>query len=144
MRFTYGNEGRTSGYLLKRTDTGVVETILEGPDTKDREEEHSGIYCRFCGHGITGIEQKTSRQGSHRHVFTNPSGITFEIGIFSDVPGCVNVTEPTFEFTWFKGYAWQVSICAHCGNHLGWFWQSTDDAFFGLILDRIVEGPTTH
>ncbi|RME67412.1 MAG: hypothetical protein D6778_03285 [Nitrospirae bacterium] len=129
---------------MKKTDIEFLDKTIEEVDEEEIPDEHSGIYCRFCGHFVTKIEHMISRQGSHRHVFTNPAGITFEIGLFKDAPGCVNITEPTFEFTWFKGYAWSVSICRSCGNHLGWFWQSTDDAFYGLILERIIEGPSTH
>lgn len=25
---------------------------------------------------------------------------------------------PTAEYSWFRGYAWTIAVCSHCGAHL--------------------------
>ncbi len=130
-------------FLLKKTPgTETLERLLRSEHDLSEEEYFSGVFCRFCGNLVTTLEQMLSKQGSHRHVFTNPAGLTFEIVLYREAPGCVNVTEPTFEHTWFSGYAWSVSVCSKCMNHLGWFYTGPEgDHFYGLILERLVEGP---
>lgn len=141
---TGSTKGLSIKFLLKKTEHKILDETIAEPEEEEIEDEYAEIYCKLCGYPVTKIEYMTARQGSHRHVFTNPAGITFEIGLFNEAHGCVNITEPTFEHTWFKGYAWSVSVCRGCGNHLGWFWQGIEDKFYGLILDRIIEGPVTH
>lgn len=50
--------------------------------------------------------------------------------------------------TWFPGYTWRICACPHCGQHLGWTFQSTDKnsehekdhvhSFHGLILSNVL------
>jgi hypothetical protein len=52
---------------------------------------------------------------------------------------------PTEEFTWFKGYAWQIFNCKRCGSHLGWRYTTKDEGktppyFFGLRRQAIRAG----
>jgi hypothetical protein len=69
----------------------------------------------------------------------NPHELMFHIGCFAAAPGCAQVDIATAEWTWFSGYRWQVALCRHCGIHLGWRYRGAgSDAFFGLILDRLV------
>jgi hypothetical protein len=42
-------------------------------------------------------------------------------------------------WTWFPGYSWQVELCGHCDEQLGWIYRSSDADFHGLILDRLIE-----
>ena len=62
----------------------------------------------------------------------------YRIGCFRRAPGCAQAGEPTFEYTWFPGHSWRLALCAGCRAHLGWAFQGGQDAFFGLILDRLV------
>jgi len=46
----------------------------------------------------------------------------------------------TAEFSWFADYRWRYAFCAGCGAHLGWqFVGRADDAFWGLVLARLIE-----
>jgi len=130
--------------ILKKTDLLTIKRVSLQSEEQFLKEESSGIFCRLCSNQVTTLEDMIARLGSHTHVFTNPAGIVYKIRLFKKAPGCINISEPTFEYTWFKGYAWSISICSQCNNHLGWYWVGTDDSFFGLIADRIIEGSTTH
>ena len=107
-------------------------------------EERTPIFCRRCRNEITVVEYTTVVNGRHDHTFTNPTGIAFHIGCFSDAYGCVVHGVPTNEFTWFPGYSWCFSTCANCFAHLGWFYQSDGSAFFGLILDNLARDVRIH
>lgn len=50
--------------------------------------------------------------------------------------------------TWFPGYAWRISVCPQCHQHLGWKFQpinfnhvthTEDETFVALILDKLLE-----
>ncbi|THB81492.1 MAG: hypothetical protein D3926_01770 [Desulfobacteraceae bacterium] len=112
-------------------DTQTREEV----DTEAREEE--GVFCRVCSLLITHPEHKIAIQGEFSRVFANPHGIVFDIGYYSLAPGCVKLSPPSDEFTWFPGYEWTIVGCRQCSTHLGWFFSSRDDGFWGLILDRL-------
>lgn len=103
-----------------------------------KKSEKPNILCATCRHLITSTKSVISIAGQHRHQFINPAGIHYEIGCFSTAPGCFNMSEPTMEFTWFPGYTWCYSVCSKCFNHLGWFYQSGDSHFYGLIMNRLI------
>jgi hypothetical protein len=100
-----------------------------------RKEEK--FLCQVCQHPITSHENKIEVNGQHAHVLSNPCGIVFEIGCFSGAAGCVNYGPSTSEHTWFVGYSWRFALCANCLTHLGWFFQSESDSFYGLILKKL-------
>jgi hypothetical protein len=66
-------------------------------------------------------------------------GLLFQIGCFRRVKGCVNASPPEAEWSWFRGYAWQVVLCSACASHLGWRYTGQNDGFYGLILDRLMQ-----
>ena len=102
------------------------------------EEQRRFILCEQCMHRITTIEQIISVNGAHRHFFTNPAGYPYEIRCFSSAEGCSIDRMFTFEHTWFKGYCWSLAFCSKCSLHLGWFYQSYEDNFFGLATNRLI------
>jgi hypothetical protein len=98
------------------------------------------LLCKQCLQAITHRSHQIIVNGAHEHTFANPHGIVFEIGCFKSAIGCGYVGQPTDEFSWFKGFIWQVAVCGSCITHVGWlFTSSSIDSFIGLILDRIVE-----
>jgi hypothetical protein len=107
---------------------------------KEKKKKKEFILCRSCSHIITSIDRKIEIDGQHAHTFTNPAGIVYRIGCFSEAPGCFNFGEPTEEFTWFPGFAWSYANCLKCFMHLGWFYQSGDRHFYGLILNHLIAG----
>ncbi len=106
-------------------------------------EEHKAILCALCRAPITFEQARIEVSGAHQHRFFNPRGIIFLIGCFRSAPGCSPTGPSSGEFTWFPGFLWRVVECASCRTHLGWSFANDSDAFFfGLILDRLVEGPS--
>ena len=97
------------------------------------------ILCRFCHAAITSKRDEYIMSGSHQHRFINPSGMQFLIGCFKLAPGCDIGGPATDEYSWFKGYLWQIARCSDCGEHLGWLYQNGEaDQFFGLIVEKLV------
>ncbi|MCU0597708.1 MAG: cereblon family protein [Desulfobacterales bacterium] len=98
------------------------------------------MLCRQCLQVITHRSLKIIIHGTHEHTFANPYGIVYEIGCFQSASGCGYVGSPTDEFSWFRGFKWQVAVCASCLTHLGWLFTSSGiDSFIGLILERLEE-----
>ncbi len=123
-------------------ESGGLPEAGPGPGAAQRPAEEPWIRCRACGAGIARPADRIALGGRHRHRFANPYGIVFEIGCFGAADGCLAVGNPTEEFTWFSGYAWQVALCAACRTHLGWRFSATGGSrFFGLIVERLVEPP---
>lgn len=113
------------------------------PGTEDVAEEknqhHDPLLCRACGQVITSRDLRVAVAGSHSHAFFNPAGIAFEIGCFKSAPGCIVTGTATDDFTWFAGYLWRFASCRQCNSHLGWFYETGDHAFYGLILASLTE-----
>ena len=96
------------------------------------------IVCRACHHAITHPDQRISMQAAHEHTFANPHGVVFRIGCFGSAPGCGYLGAPTMEFTWFRGFSWQIALCLNCLINVGWLFTSPSGrSFHGLILDRL-------
>lgn len=114
--------------------------IGEKTEADDEDRQGRTIRCVNCGHKVTRNSYRIEMNGRHRHVFNNPAGYLFEIGCFGAAEGCSNQGTPTLEFTWFSGYSWRYALCAKCGFHLGWLYQSSGGgAFYGLILSHLAE-----
>ncbi len=90
------------------------------------------------------MEYTIAVDGSHEHVFTNPAGISYRIGCFSDAYGCLVHGTPTDEFTWFPGYRWCFCTCSQCRTHLGWFYHDGEKHFFGLVLAYLRREASLH
>jgi len=98
------------------------------------------LICAACSRRITRNSERISVADSHEHQFFNPAGFLFHIGCFRSAPGCFSTGQPTMEFTWFPGFAWRHALCDGCGQHLGWRFENSEaNAFFGLVLSRLVE-----
>lgn len=115
----------------------MVETLTRKKEKEKEKKEKPSLRCANCKYIITEPRFAVPIAGQHRHTFSNPAGIPYEIGCFSQAPGCFNTGDPTLEYTWFQGYTWCYSICTKCYTHMGWFYQSGDSRFFGLILDKL-------
>jgi hypothetical protein len=118
-----------------------IETITRNLTRQQQKKkiEKYNLLCRNCHNLITNNREAVPIAGSHRHNFINPASIHYEIGCFADAVGCFNMGEPTVEFTWFPGYSWCYSVCNNCFSHLGWFFQSGEHQFYGLILNKLMK-----
>ncbi|MBI3778743.1 MAG: hypothetical protein HY274_07520 [Gammaproteobacteria bacterium] len=112
------------------------------PDAKVEKDER--LFCSTCRHPVTHLNQRIAVGGGHEHRCINPQGIVYRIGCFREA-SCAADGETTMEYTWFRGYAWRIAYCAQCQAHLGWEFQSDNDCFHGLIVDRLISvGPVKN
>lgn len=118
-----------------RTATKGEKKPAIGARSEARKEKR--LFCAMCWHPITHQEERIPVGGSHEHTCTNPAGCTYRIGCFHDAGGCVAFGEATTEHTWFRGYSWQIALCARCERHIGWRFQASADYFHGLIVERL-------
>jgi hypothetical protein len=125
--------------LLEKQGAPVVKQGFPEPEPEEEDGREEVLVCRQCGRHITDERKRVAVDGKHRHTFANPHGHVYDIGCFASAAGCLGVGPSSNEFAWFKGYSWQIVICAGCMTHLGWFFLSSGKHhFFGLIVDRIV------
>jgi hypothetical protein len=109
-----------------------------GTATDAQVQADRRILCRRCASGIAKDKDRVVRNGSHRHLLMNKGNYVFDVACFADAPGCRFHGSPTFDFTWFPGFAWSYADCRACGAHLGWRYDGTGPSFVGLIMDRLV------
>lgn len=126
------------------TMVDVRDTQRQGLDPALREiversaaEPGELIYCGTCSHVIARRADRISVNGSHAHDFTNPHGIRFHVGCFAEALGCSISGARNAADTWFPGFFWRIATCADCRTHLGWYFDTAERYFYGLILDRI-------
>jgi hypothetical protein len=118
-------------------------TLKAKNPVKNTSDPDLPICCSQCGLKITEPVKQIRINGRHCHNFTNPEGLVYEIGCFHDAEGCLYTGIPTDEFTWFKGFRWQIAICRQCTTHLGWLFVRssphtlTGKSFNGLILKKL-------
>lgn len=131
---------QASGQVLAFKDTNADprDPLVRAPsrDEATRADERP-IRCKACRSVITTRGARIEVHGAHEHRRVNPSGVDFLLGCYREAPGCIVEGVPTFFWTWFPGYAWQIASCRTCGDHLGWAF-SGDGSFFGLILPRLL------
>jgi len=132
--------------MLRKSGEKQMEELSEELKQKvfDNEKEKSPIRCRICKNKVTTLDNMMEIDGQHQHTFRNPSGIVFQIGCFLSASGCIIIGTPTTDYTWFSGFSWCLALCSHCFAHLGWFYQSGNNSFFGLILENLIEDSTIH
>ncbi len=109
-------------------------------------KETPRIICRACHFTITSPLFLMAVGQSAYHVFTNPSGMSFDIQTFDIASGCIVSGAFTEHFSWFPGYLWQYAYCEGCGEHLGWHYKQAEEQnagsaeggrFFALITDHL-------
>ena len=122
-------------FFVRRGATASQKQV--GARVEGEAKKEKRLFCALCRHPITHQDERIPVNGRDEHTCTNPGGYTFRIGCFHEARGCSAIGEATTAHTWFKGYAWQVALCASCERHLGWRFQAPRDYFHGLILDRL-------
>ena len=120
--------------IINKTENDLVTETKSETETQEKEV----IVCAACLNLITDPEKKIQVNDAFSHVFANPYGHVFEIGCFSQAKGCQAGSVPSDEFTWFKGYEWQIGVCRSCLGHLGWIFSDQSDRFYGLILEKLI------
>jgi hypothetical protein len=133
-------------WLFQRFTEAELEILQKDLERQQHQQsqrqrqEGRRILCKVCQNVITSSESRIEVLGQHRYIFRNPSGFVFDIGCFSEAPGCTRKGTLSLEYTWFKGYSWNFALCSSCYMHLGWFYQSASEGrFYGLILENLEE-----
>jgi hypothetical protein len=122
---------------LKRDS--VPNAAAPAEDTERSVDEERVIRCKRCEATIARTTDAIAVEGKHLHRFVNPAGVQFDVRCFGEAAGASPYGDSSTFFSWFPGHAWRIAVCAHCGVHLGWRFESALSSFHGLITDRIVE-----
>ncbi|MGK0289626.1 MAG: hypothetical protein ACI86H_001072 [bacterium] len=126
--------------IFKKIPPEKIEELIGNKEktSKETKLQKNRIFCGKCKNLITLLELSIPIQGSSEHIFENSTGIAFRIGCFSDAEGCIRIGSPTYDFTWFDDFSWQIALCANCHEHLGWCYQSSkSEIFYGLIFNQL-------
>lgn len=107
----------------------------------DDKDDKNYVFCALCSHVITRVSEKIAVSGKHAHFLSNPHGIEFHVGCFGQALGCDLSGRPEAADSWFMGFLWHYASCSGCHAHMGWYFSqpSSDNAFYGLILDNLQE-----
>ncbi|KAG7390920.1 hypothetical protein PHYPSEUDO_006404 [Phytophthora pseudosyringae] len=105
------------------------------------EQVEEDIFCSMCGSFLTNTREifSMTARGAAGGTFVNPGGHVFQLLTLREVDRAhvfVDVT-PSTEDTWFAGYAWSITHCNSCYQHLGWRFDQVDSerlpaTFFGF------------
>ncbi len=116
----------------------ILDPDLKTADADTTSPGKDFIYCARCSSVIGRVADRTEVNGSFDHHCTNPHGINFHLGCFSQALGCAISGQRMAADSWFPGFRWRLASCEQCQTHLGWYFDRRDTEFFyGLILDRI-------
>jgi hypothetical protein len=104
--------------------------------------------CAACGTVVTSADRVIAVDGGRKHRFVNPAGVECELYTFSACPGATTVGPAVLQHTWFTGYRWRLAFCAHCGEHLGWRYETVTRRrpaeFWGLIVSGLKENQSAY
>jgi len=129
---------RSVMWLLERKSPDGAAPV----SARDREvstgDGGEAVRCAACRHEVTRVSARIDVDGQHEHTRMNPAGFVYRIVCYRAAPGCALRGEPSTEWSWFPGSAWQIAACAACQAHLGWGFGGEAGSFFGLIAERIV------
>lgn len=121
---------------FKKTDLQIEKSTSTEIENFEFTEENRKFYCAFCKNHVADSDAGISINGGQTHTFSNPAGHTYTVNCFQSAPGCLIIGESTYEFTWFKGYAWKIALCQSCKEQLGWLF-SNEQEFYALIADHL-------
>jgi hypothetical protein len=123
--------------LLFKEDKKTSDDIVSDAKDEEQQQPESWLFCRYCGHRIAPAAAAVEMNGSHHHTFFNPAGIVYQIRCFSSAAGCIVTGDASSEFTWFAGFSWRIALCSACLAHMGWFFSSGENGFYGLISTKL-------
>jgi hypothetical protein len=134
-------QNKYSLWMFKQSSFQNLELIDIQPDAAQgqKTKRENLILCKYCNNEISSPKHIIEIEGRHNYTFKNPCGLIFKIGCFSSAKGCLNYGEFISEHTWFKGFDWCYALCLSCYTHLGWYYESHESSFYGLILNKLIE-----
>jgi len=113
---------------LKQSSVSGIQKLIN---------QKKAYYCSVCKKLKANEKDKCLRNGVFTHHFINPSNNHFHIVTLSSVHDISLHGAATDECTWFAGFSWQFCYCLTCETHLGWYFESSKNQFFGLILNLL-------
>lgn len=96
------------------------------------------LLCAACGHPVTRVSERIEVRGRHHHDFPYFGNIV-RLGCYRKAPGCAGIDRISNGYSWFRGYSWQIQLCAGCYTQLGWKYMSRDSSFYGLVFKMLRE-----
>ncbi|MBL1142574.1 MAG: hypothetical protein HND53_11125 [Proteobacteria bacterium] len=123
-------------YWFKKNEFETDKRFREERKEDLAKERSKKILCKYCKNHITNMDDAILVEDKHTHTFSNPAGYIYTINCYQSAPGCLVAGESTDEFSWFKGYDWQLAFCNSCHEHLGWLFTNGQQ-FYALISDRL-------
>jgi len=124
-------------FLREQNRELALDAVDDDPADQRETGDEETLLCGNCLLAITSEKEAIAVDGAHHHTFFNPAGIVYEIRCFKKAFGCFIQGEPSTQFTWFKGHAWQYDLCARCRRHLGWHFLGRYGSFHGLIAKHL-------
>lgn len=121
--------------LLREGDEqGPAGGATPGASDETTTEERRRLRCRVCETEVADPAWVFDASGDGVAVFVNPAGYAHQLITTRQATNVVTQGDPTLEFTWFEGYAWQHLLCANCLHHLGWVYRATGDQALGVFF----------
>ncbi len=121
----------------ERQDLSGLDPKLKEIVADEDQDRGNFVYCTVCSSVLARLDDRIEVSGSHDHHFTNPYGVEFHIGCYSEALGCAIAGSRVAADTWFPGFQWRIAKCSECQSHLGWYFDRAEVFFYGLILDRV-------
>ncbi len=126
---------RTHIKSTQNNDQQLQQLLHTLAEAQTRPED--ALRCSCCANPVTTLRQRISVAGAHMHRLYNPHGMGFDVACFREAWGAIPRGTATDYYTWFPGYTWQLVHCVDCGEHLGWYYQTDDEHFYGLIAHKL-------
>ncbi|XP_058449602.1 protein cereblon-like [Malaya genurostris] len=137
--------------LIYQADA-VISRMLVINKSLDNRFQTCYFMCKRCENEIASYNEifAMSKQGVQTS-YCNPSGYVHEtLTIYKTKENSTFVVDrPSTAFSWFPGYAWQITLCASCRQHLGWKFVATKKnylpvSFYGLTGSSIKVNSTVE
>ncbi|KAK8948374.1 hypothetical protein KSP39_PZI005536 [Platanthera zijinensis] len=103
------------------------------------------IRCKSCMTLIANrSEMVVMSSDGPLNAYVNPHGYVHEIITVYNTTGLALIGSPAKEHSWFPGYAWTITNCAHCENNMGWLFTATrknlfPKSFWGIRSSQVVD-----
>jgi len=123
------------------------------------------LLCKKCGQEIAYVKDITYKKSPHSlkswndtnflhnhgnrdltfvptiQLLTNGDEYVFKLITVAKANMYLVNETTSIEDTWFPNFSWTIGVCPHCFAHIGWYFESVNDAegFFGLVMDSLFD-----
>ncbi|KAI0496480.1 hypothetical protein KFK09_022797 [Dendrobium nobile] len=108
-------------------------------------ESFNHIRCKSCRTLIANrSDMVVMSSDGPLNAYVNPHGYVHEIITVYNATGLALIGSPNKEHSWFPGYAWTITNCAHCEKNMGWLFTATKKkllpkSFWGIRSSEVVD-----